>query len=374
MNIVPVLTITAVLLVVVGGSNFYLAKRLWQFLGHFFPNLSVFVLIGLFFLFVLVLTVGFFRSLLPLPAFVKQALGGANAGWMGIFVYLLLFFLLCDGAYLAVRLFRAVDRFPFLCAALVLTAAVCCYGFCHAARIQQKDYDVTVSGAEDMTILLISDLHLGAVGSEKRLPEMVEKINALEPDLVCIAGDFFDNDFEAIRDPEAAEAAMKNLQSTYGVWACLGNHDGGSTAADMRSFLDRCGVTVLRDEYAVIDGKLILAGRLDPSPIGGYGGSTRQALDLDGADPRLPLVVLDHNPAHIGEYGEETDLILCGHTHRGQLFPAGLVTDRMYTVDYGYYRADEHSPQVIVSSGVGTWAMPMRVGSDCEIVKIHLHS
>ena len=68
------------------------------------------------------------------------------------------------------------------------------------------------------------------------------------------------------------------------------------------------------------------------------------------------------------------DLLLCGHTHRGQIFPGSLITDRMYTVDYGYYRADDASPQVIVSSGVGTWGMPMRVGTDCEIVKINLHS
>ena len=66
---------------------------------------------------------------------------------------------------------------------------------------------------------------------------------------------------------------------------------------------------------------------------------------------------------------KEYDLILCGHTHRGQLFPASLVTDWMYTVDYGYYRGDT---QIIVSSGAFYWGMPMRVGSDCEIVSIDL--
>ena len=97
-------------------------------------------------------------------------------------------------------------------------------------------------------------------------------------------------------------------------------------------------------------------------------------LNLEGVDPALPVVVMDHNPAHIGEYGPDVDLILCGHTHKGQILPGSLITSRMYTVDYGYYRAGESSPQVIVSSGVGAWGMPMRVGTDCEIVKITLHS
>ena len=166
---------------------------------------------------------------------------------------------------------------------------------------------------------------------------------------------------------------MKTLRATYGVWACLGNHDAGTTAPDMQAFLQRCGIGLLNDKHTAIDSKLILIGRLDASPIGGYGGLRRQALNLDGIDGELPIIVLDHNPAHIHEYGAEYDLILCGHTHRGQLFPASLITNRMYTVDYGYYRADPESPQVIVTSGVGTWAMPMRVGTDSEIVRIRLH-
>ena len=373
MNTGMMMGITMVLLVV-GGSNMYLARRFYQFLNHFFPNLSFWALIGLFAVLVLVLTLGFSRSMLPLPASVKQILGIVNACWMGVFIYLLLFFMLTDAAYLATRLFCTPDRFYFLAAALILTAAVSGYGFFHAADLQQKDYDITVPGAEDMTIVLISDVHLGAVGSEARLPKIAARINALEPDLVCIAGDFFDSDFAAIRDPDAAAETLKTLSATYGVWACLGNHDAGSTAADMQAFLNRCNIGLLNDEYTVIADKLVLAGRLDGSPIGGYGGVRRQPLKLDGIDPDLPVIVMDHNPARIGEYGSEFDLILCGHTHKGQIFPGSLITDRMYTVDYGYYRESETAPQVIVSSGVGTWGMPMRVGTDCEIVKIKLHS
>jgi len=366
--------VLAFILLILGGSNLYLARRFWQILTHFFPKLPFGVLIGLFAVLLLVLTLGFSRSMLPLPVSIKQALGIANACWMGVFLYLLMFFLLTDIAYLLVQLFYPANRFWFLTAGLILALAVSGYGFYHATDLQQKDYDITVPGAEDMTVVLISDVHLGAVGSEKRLPKIVEKINALEPDVICIAGDVFDSDFAAIRDPDGAAKTLKSLSATYGTWAVLGNHDAGSTAAQMQAYLDSCNIGILKDEYTVLGGKLVLAGRLDGSPIGGYNGQKRQSLSLEGVDPALPVVVMDHNPAHIGEYGEEVDLILSGHTHKGQIFPGGLITDRMYTVDYGYYRADDTAPQVIVSSGVGAWGMPMRVGTDCEIVKITLHS
>lgn len=113
-------------------------------------------------------------------------------------------------------------------------------------------------------------------------------------------------------------------------------------------------------------------GRLDGSGIGGYGGIERKELSefFTREDPELPVIVMDHNPANIGEYTKEADLILCGHTHKGQIFPANLITKLMYTVDYGYYRKNTDSPHVIVTSGVGTWGMPMRVGTNCEIVTI----
>ena len=80
-----------------------------------------------------------------------------------------------------------------------------------------------------------------------------------------------------------------------------------------------------------------------------------------------------HRATYIEESDiKEADLILCGHTHKGQLFPANIITNLMYTVDYGYYQKDAQSPQVIVSSGVGYWGMPMRVVTQCEIVSIKI--
>ena len=199
-------------------------------------------------------------------------------------------------------------------------------------------------------------------------------INSLEPDIVCIVGDIFNDDYFAIRNPAAASALLKSIEAKYGVYACLGNHDGGKTLNEMLAFLERSNIKILNDEYVIIDERLALLGRLNPSPIGGAGNLQRKntADILAAIDVGLPIVVMEHNPSAIDQYGGETDMILSGHSHRGQIFPGNFITKAIYPVHYGYYQKDEDSPHVIVTSGVGTWGMPLRVGTNNEIVSITL--
>ena len=369
------------LLVVLGGANYYIALRIYQGLRHIFPNLRLWPVLCVIFLLLVIMMLGFSRSFLPVSAGVKHVLGVICAYWMGLFIYLLLFTVAADLFLLICRLFRfsftgsSACRFAAAIVIVFLSVGTVCYGAIHARQIKHVSYDVSLSTSKttsEMNIVMISDLHLGAIGSEGRLEKIVQEINAQKPDIVCIAGDFFDTDYASIRNPDQAIDTLRRISAVYGVYACLGNHDSGKTLASMTEFLERCNIRLLNDEYVVIDQRLVLVGRLDSSPIGGYGSLNRKELSdvLSGADTQLPVVVLDHNPANIHDYGSETDLILSGHTHKGQLFPANLITDLMYTVDHGYYRKDGNSPHVIVSSGVGAWGMPLRVGSDCEIVTI----
>ena len=76
-----------------------------------------------------------------------------------------------------------------------------------------------------LKIVLAADLHLGYSVGKTQMRQMVEKINRESPDLVVIAGDVFDNDYEAMDDPEALISILQGIQSKYGVYACYGNHD-----------------------------------------------------------------------------------------------------------------------------------------------------
>lgn len=364
---------------VLGGANAYIALRLWQWARCSRPALSPLWGAGLFVCLLGLLLLGFLRSRLPVGPEVKYALNAAGSVWMGVFVYLFLFLLLGDLCLGLARLFGLTaprGRAWTAAAALALTGIVSVTGFLHAGKLTLTRYEVpSVTPMEgEVRIVLLSDLHLGAVCSEGRLPRIVERINGLEPDMVCIAGDFFDNDFAAIRHPDADAALLGSIRAPLGVWMCPGNHDAGADPDRMRAFLERCGVTLLTEELAVAGDRIAVAGRADPSPIGrGLGERARgdTAALLSSAPEGLPLIVLDHSPAAADEYGVG-DLVLCGHTHKGQIFPGELFTHRLFPVDYGCRRRDEAAPWVIVSSGAGTWGMPMRVGTDSEIVLIRL--
>ena len=362
-----------------GFITFFLSHRVYQGLHHLIPHVSRGWIIVFFAAMTLVMIFGFIRSMLPLPSSIRKVLGTLSSYWMGFFVYLLLFVLLAEVLQLLLRWFlpiRPLRAFTVL-AAVILALGTSVYGVWHANDLRHVSYDVSIPSemrADEIKLVLISDLHLGAVGSEERLEKIIREINAQQPDLICIAGDFFDNDFQAIHSPQKAAQTLKGLKARHGVYVCPGNHDGGQTVPEMLRFWEECGIQLLADEYAVIDDRLILAGRLDPTPIGGFDGRRRASLEslLADAPERLPVVVMDHNPISATSYGSNVSLVLCGHTHKGQIFPGSLFTNRMYDVDHGLWQKDSSSPSVIVTSGVGTWGMPMRVGTNSEIVTIRL--
>ncbi len=385
MSIIGMIIGLIIMLIALGSVNYYIALRLYQCINFVFPQINAKVYIGIFIFITFAMILGFARSLLQVPMAIKNILGLISSYWMGILIYILLFFIIADlvlalGSIIKIMPNPIPQSIRFFSGLIVvlLTIGTVSYGIYNANKIQHVSYDILLRDkalSSELKIVMISDLHLGAVNSENRIENMVNDINNLEPDLVCIAGDIFDNDYNAIQKPGEAIALLKSITAKYGVYASLGNHDGGGTLSEMMDFLERCNIKLLNDEHVNIDKRLVLVGRLDSSPIGGFGDLSRKDLSevIAQSDMKLPVVVIDHNPANINEYGSEVDLILSGHTHKGQIFPGSLFTRAIFAVDYGHYQKDSSSPHVVVTSGVGTWGMPMRVGTNCEIVSIKLH-
>ena len=360
--------------------NLYIGRKIFQWIRLFFPYINKAVYTVVYGFFALSLVIVF----LPLPTIIKGTMSWISSYWMGIFIYLLIFFLIADLIILLGRMTKIIPtpisqsiHFYTGLSVILLTAGVVSYGIYHANQIKYVSYDIHTKAtalSTRMKIVLISDLHLGAVNSEKRLENIVKNINNLEPDIVCIAGDIFTDDYYALQNPEKAIGLLKSITATYGVYGSLGNHDSGKTFDEMINFLKQSHIKLLNDTYVIIDGRLALFGRVDPSPIGGFGELKRKEIteSIASLDPKLPVVVMDHTPSNIEQYGENVDLVLAGHTHKGQIFPGSLITNAVFVVDYGHYQKDTVSPHVIVTSGVGTWGMPMRVGSNNEIVSINL--
>ena len=372
-----------IFLLILFFSNLYIAKRLHCGISAIFSKIKLRIILIPLLVLAGIALLGFIR--LPLPYPIKITLEVISSYWMSFFVYLLLLTVLTDLITLIIKLIskKTVKKkhFKVLSSAFALffTLITVIFGAVNAKQIDHVSYNITIKSEtdiSDLNIVLLSDLHLGSIGSEARPDDIVKEINALKPDLVCFAGDFFDTDFSAIKNPDKAIKVFSQISSTYGTYACLGNHDAGKTLPKMQKFLKDSNITLLSEDYVIIDNRLILAGRLDSSPIGDYDGQKRK--DFNKIIPQdknnLPTIVLDHNPKNISEYNGNADLILCGHTHKGQMFPLSLITSAIYDVDYGHYQNSKTDVQAIVTSGIGYWGPPVRVGTNSEIVSIKIVS
>ena len=361
-----------------GGVTFYIAIRSYRGIISFFPGLNVaaYIIICFFFAF------SVFMRFMPVSYGLKRLSEKIGSYWIGIFVYLSILFLMADMIIVISRVIGSIPdtvtqdiRFWSFPAVVSITAGLMIYGKYNASKLRHVSYDIQTkksSLSEEIKIVMIADIHLGVSDGEKNLPLIVENINSLQPDIVCIVGDIFNDDLHLIRNPVAVIESFKNIRAKYGVYACFGNHDGGKSFNEMVNLLNQSNITLLNDEHAVIDDRLVLIGRMDSRPIGGFDGQKRSDIEhiKDCLDTRLPVIVMDHDPSHIKEYGSEFDVLLFGHTHKGQMFPINLLTKSIFVTDYGYYRKNPDSPQVIVTSGVSTWGVPVRIGTSNEIVSV----
>jgi predicted MPP superfamily phosphohydrolase len=217
------------------------------------------------------------------------------------------------------------------------------------------------------TIVQLSDLHLGEMASMRRLRHVVERVNALKPDLVCVTGDTLDG--EAGGDGQYCDLLGK-LQARYGVVAVTGNHEFYAGIDKFMKLARCCRWRVLRNESWIIDGKLAIIGLDD---------DTARRVGLPGPDleaamrglPPVPKVLLYHQPLKFAAAaGKGIGLQLSGHTHAGQIPPMDLLVWLTYEYPAGLYRLGRS--HINTSVGTSTWGPPMRFLSRSEIVRLVL--
>jgi len=377
-------------IIVYTGLCAYIGARLFSFVRYFMPwakvpvYWTVFIMLCYAFVFV-----SFMR--VPRIHFLERV----GSYWMAVFIYLLLFLPLFDLLRLGLFLFHRnalTPRFTAfgIGAALCVCFIIITYGTFHARSIRTVQYTIRLEGQGDgLRVALISDLHIGSGVGRKHIAKVVNVINRAEPDIVFIAGDIIDGNLETVRDMPGITAELRRLHQPLGVYACLGNHDvdrmfssGGGTER-IEVFLREAGITLLKDDAAAIRDNVYIAGRKDARPIG-MNAQRKTAAELcapvfEEADPagEMPrtLIVLDHQPTQFADIeAAGANLVLCGHTHRGQLFPANLITKIMYrkmgAAHYGCWRGN--AMQAVITSGAGFWGPPLRVGTNSEVAVINL--
>ena len=237
-----------------------------------------------------------------------------------------------------------------------------------------QSYEVRLADlprAMDGTVMVaMSDLHLGTLIGKHWLAARVAQVKEQRPDLVVFLGDLFEGHGPPA---EALLSILRGLSAPLGVWAVAGNHEfHGARNRSMR-LIDETGIQLLRNRWVEVRPGFILAGVDDLTTkyrSGQPGDFISQA--LSGRPPGA-TILLSHTPWETEKAARAgVGLMLCGHTHGGQIWPFGYLTRRIYPLLAGQYEVG--GMPVLVSRGTGTWGPRMRLWRPSEILRVTLHT
>lgn len=264
-------------------------------------------------------------------------------------------------------------------------------------RLVVKDYNLKVRNwspkLEGFKILAVSDVHGGAnFIDEAKIRKIVELANQQNPDIIVLLGDYVSQqhrDRTKLKMPvETIAENLKGLQSKYGVYVILGNHDGWYNIRQVRNEFEKVGYYVLENEAVSIDKngeKLRIIGLPDslstPTTVNNIKNAKEGLARLGREEGKV--IVLTHNPDDIvNNTGEnlpspETVLFLAGHTHGGQVwlpYFGSMVVPSSYGQKYAAGFIRENDADMFVTTGVGTSIIPIRFMVPPEIAVLTLNS
>lgn len=229
---------------------------------------------------------------------------------------------------------------------------------------------------EGFTIGLLSDIHSSAFMQRPEMERYAEAMNGLGADAIVVTGDFVNSTLDEVYPLAEAFSA---LRAPHGVYGVLGNHDFFTRHVDLVAReIDDCGVTLLRNDHALIrkdGGSLAILGVDD---VGRPDQATSAiAAAGRGVTERTPRILLCHRPYFLKEAAEGgVDLVLSGHTHGGQVSFGNLggthVALASLASRYVWGLYEEHGARMYVNRGIGTVGLPIRINCPPELTVIRL--
>lgn len=372
----------AIILIVQILVNFYLSWRGYQSLEAF-PKIRPW-----FIAFMILATLSYMAGRIlekSMYSPLTVSLHWLGAFWFAVMLYATLQVLLIDIARLIdlaipfIRKIAGTDyvRFKFIVGASVaaITVAVVMAGHINAWYPRTVTLNLEVpkhaNGLKELRIAAVSDVHLGTIIGPRKTANLVNTLNDLNPDIILLAGDVLDEDVGPVIRQNLGDS-LRKLHAPMGIYACTGNHEYIGGGEPSIKYLEEHGIKVLRDTSVLIRDAFYVIGREDRH-ANFSNDNERKDVDalLQNVDTNIPVIMLDHQPYYLDSVtGKGIDLQISGHTHHGQLWPFGYITNKIYEVSRGYKKKDE--THFWVSTGFGTWGPPVRTGNRPEVVLINL--
>ena len=276
------------------------------------------------------------------------------ATWMGMLVIFAPLVLICD----IVRFLISVPACKAAVVVIVIGLTLTVYSIINAQRLVVTELHLPCPVS--LRAAQLTDIHLGSL-SGSALERMVDKTNALAPDVVFITGDLLDHDNDGVR---SAVRLLDGFDAP--VFFVTGNHERYVGVDRVMELLADTKVTPLRNEAVDFAGVRVV-GVDDASGI----HLLTEVLETVDSDDDRYTVLLRHRPGGLKVAAENRiDLILAGHTHGGQILPFMPFMWLRERYISGLYQ--QGATTMYVSTGTGRWGPPMRLGSNSEIVLLNL--
>lgn len=339
----------------------YAAWHIWLVLP--FPTLVRTAIATVCVLTVLSIFLSLSRTIDKMPLPLASAVYETGDSALFILIYLVMLFVVLDVAcllHIIPRAWLLHNAYTSL-AILILMTAVFGYGNWHYRQKVRQPLQLLTHKplTSPLTIVMLSDLHLGYHNHRSELHRWVELINREKPDLILIGGDIIDISVRPLLAEGMAEE-FRGLKAP--VYACLGNHEYYSGEPEAQRFYREAGIHLLQDSTATALG-LNIIGRDDRTNI------HRKALPLlcRQLDKERYTILLDHQPYHLEQAQRAgIDFQFSGHTHHGQVWPISWITESIYEKAFGYIRKGK--TEYYISSGMGIWGGKFRIGTRSEYV------
>jgi predicted MPP superfamily phosphohydrolase len=239
----------------------------------------------------------------------------------------------------------------------------------HPQTIQIDNWPPELSG---LRIAVVSDLHTGAPFiNDQKLKDIVDRTNALNPDLIVLLGDYMSpNSWHSHRvEPEVTAAGLKGLKAPLGVYSVLGNHDWWYNGERVRRAFEQNGIRVLEDEVTEIkwhEKSFWLVGLAD---------LWTRPQHIEETIAKVPagstIIALTHNPDIFPSLPQSVPLLIAGHTHGGQVnlpFIGTPIVPSRFGSKYTAGHVFENGHHMFVTTGIGTSILPVRFRVTPEIV------